>query len=427
MSETCHSENSGTCHSERSEESFPQFRYFLYDRRHPVEKQSEIWQKPLPMKSSISRQYAGVSLKHGEYFCAVQKFWESREQVTGSRLQGAGGRGQVTENNLSPTTCNLSPATCDLPPSIFLEKHGEFYHPARIEATENGEKTSFAVNVAISDTGKACIRGEYDILKQLNDDFPEYSFLPKVYEYGEIRSGGAEIPMFSGEWFDGYHEFHLSYHQQERKNRMIVWDSEKGNFFLSSEQACEIYAHAAMILTCYYDAETFAQIYPWHHAAGDFIVKVQDEAAPIKTGDVKLITVRQYRQQADEAEKPDAYTVLDALLVFFLNLSIRMRLDRLDGVGEMAWADDIAVAGTVAGFFRGLAMKAPVSVLPAPLDLCFQYYFLQRTEAELFDLSEAIMNAYSPDSAEFPVIRKHLKAHTDELYRAVILELGIEN
>ncbi len=397
-----------------------QFKYFLYDRRHPAEKESEIWQTPLPMKPANSRHvetHGRASLRVGEYFCAVRGFWE-RSGVRGQRFEG---RGQgAKQSSLTP---HPEPRTSN-PISIFLEKHGEFYHPARIEVIENGEKKSFAVNVAVSDTGKAHIRQEYDTLKRLNRDFPEYSFLPKVYEYGEIRIGnGAEIPMFLGEWFEGFHEFHLSCHPQERKNRIIVWDAENGNFFLSLEQTLELYAHAAMMLTCYYDAETFDQIYPWHHAAGDFIVKVQNDAAPITADDVKLITVRQYRQ-ASEAEKPDANAVLDALLAFFLNLSIRMRLDRLDGVGETAWADEIAVQGTVAGFFRGLAMKAPVSVLPAPLDLCFQYYFLQRTEAELFELSEAVMNAYSPDSAEFPVIKKHLKEHTAALCRAVISELG---
>ena len=54
----------------------------------------------------------------------------------------------------------------------------------------------------------------------------------------------------------------------------------------------------------------------------------------------------------------DIQALLDALLVFFLNLTIRMRLDRQDGIGEIVWADDIAIKGTLQGFLEGLALKS---------------------------------------------------------------------
>jgi hypothetical protein len=43
-----------------------------------------------------------------------------------------------------------------------------------------------------------------------------------------------------------------------------------------------------------------------------------------------------------------------AAIVFFANLTLRNRIDRLDGTGKLAWADDAAVAATVDGFYRAL-------------------------------------------------------------------------
>jgi hypothetical protein len=44
------------------------------------------------------------------------------------------------------------------------------------------------------------------------------------------------------------------------------------------------------------------------------------------------------------------------LLIFFLNLSIRMRLDRYDGVGDIVWADGPVVQSTLDGVMDGLAL-----------------------------------------------------------------------
>lgn len=76
-------------------------------------------------------------------------------------------------------------------------------------------------------------------------------------------------------------------------------------------------------MTCYYNAETFEQIFPWHHAAGDFVIKLQKNNMKMK-----LITVRQYapmlenkNETAKNNTDSDIYLMLEAMLVFFLNLS----------------------------------------------------------------------------------------------------------
>jgi hypothetical protein len=185
------------------------------------------------------------------------------------------------------------------------------------------------------------------------------------------------------------------------------------------EQSAELYRQAARILTYYYNVESFEQIFPWHHGAGDFVVKI--DKADL---DLKLISVRGYAtlftnpNQLKNGEK-DTELILQALLIFFLNLSIRMRLDRYDGVGNIVWADGLALQSTLAGFFEGLALKPPVASMPDSLDNCFRYYLSVCTEEDLYELSEAVIKTFNRRAPEMRVIKQHLKEHVEELNRVI--------
>ena len=116
---------------------------------------------------------------------------------------------------------------------------------------------------------------------------------------------------------------------------------------------------------------------------------------------------------------PDAEWILESLLVFFLNLVIKMRIDRLDGVGEIVWSDDIAVKGVLKGFFEGLVSKPPVRSFPESLADGFRQHLSACTHADLLDLNAAMVQAYHPMAPEVPVIRQNLMQHVEDLYRAI--------
>ncbi len=377
-------------------------KYFLYNRQNPIQKDSKIWKTPLPMNRKNSPILSDIPISHEDYFSAISSFLTKNrfEMIRASLSQNIG-------HDIMPEEI-----------AICLEKHGEFYHPSRIEAVADGKKFLFAVNAALSETGKKCIKEEYNILKRLNNDF-SHSFIPKVYGYGEGQiKDGAAIPIFIGEWFEGYHEFHISDDSDENQMKIAVWDSEKGKFFLSETHTGEIYRQAAMIMTSYYNIESSEHISPWHHAAGDFIVKIHNE----KT-EVRLITVRDYKrllpenQNKNKGNETEAGNILAAMLLFLMNLSIKMRIDRLDGVGDIVWADDIAVKGTIEGFFQGLAINPFNDIFPVPLELCFRNYILSYTDSDISDLFKQIFqNGYHSLSPEFPVIEKNIKQHSGSFY-----------
>ncbi|MEA1946856.1 MAG: hypothetical protein U9N83_06080 [Thermodesulfobacteriota bacterium] len=381
----------------------PQFKYFLSHKKNPAQKNSQIWTALLSMNRQQQPNDSGICVSHGDYFTAVRNVLEQNRYEIITRAVSQHIHREVTSQEIEEIR-------------IFLEKHGEFYHPARIETVLHGTAISFVLNVAISDSGKRCIQREYGLLKQLNEDFP-FSFLPKVYGQGRVSIADDEIGTFIGEWFKGYNEFHIFLDPEDEKHKIVVWDHEHGNYFLTTDQAINLYRQAAKILTCYYNVETFDQILFWHHAAGDFVLKCQNNRI-----DLKLITVRQYSPMFENNginKDPDMELILEALLVFFLNLAIRMRIDRLDGVGEIVWSDDTSVDGILKGFFEGLALKSTIVSIPGPLIDCFRNHLLSCSQSDLFGLSQAMVDAYNPQSPEIPVIKKNLKRHVKILFDAI--------
>ncbi len=384
----------------------PQFNYFLSNIKNEVQKDSKIWKSSIPMSRKQPKETSGIFFCYGDYFTAARSFLSANNCKTIITTVS-----QITNKNIKLSDIKSV--------NIFQEKHGEFYHPARIEAVVGKKKFPFVLNVAVSEIGRSCIEREYELLQRLNSKF-QNSYIPDVYGKDEIcLVNNLNLSMFLGQWFEGYNEFHLSHEPADSSKKMLVWDPVTGSFFLSKNQTRKLYRQAAMILTLYYDIETFNQIFPWHHAAGDFVIQIEDDEI-----DLKLITVRQYAPIFDnndrlEREDRDLKYIIEGMLVFFLNMSIRMRLDRLDGVGDVVWSDDCAVEETLKGFYQALALKPQIPLIPAPQADFFLDYLSALPESQLYDLSFSIADAYNPVASEVPVIKDQLKSHVACLYNSI--------
>ncbi|MBT8350725.1 MAG: hypothetical protein KJO26_05775 [Deltaproteobacteria bacterium] len=384
----------------------PRFNFFLSNTKNQVQKDSKLWGCPIPLSLKAPGESVDSGFSYGEYFTAARSFLSVNDcKIIISAIS------KITNQRLNPSDIKRV--------SIFQEKHGEFYHPARIETIVGEKEFSFVLNLAVSKTGRSCMIREYDLLQRLSNKF-EYSYTPKVYGNGEIYlDDDLKVSLFLGQWFEGYHEFHISSEPANSSKKPLVWDPDCGGFFLSKNQTGKLYRQASMILTLYYDIETFNQIFPWHHAAGDFVIRIREDEI-----DLKLVTVRQYAPLFDhndtiEEKEGSLQVIIEAMLVFFLNLSIRMRLDRLDGVGDITWSDDCAVKETVKGFYQALDSKPQVPLIPEPQADFFFDYLSALPESQLYDLCLSIADAYNTASAEVPVIRDQLKSHVALLYHSI--------
>lgn len=302
---------------------------------------------------------------------------------------------------------------------IRSEKHGAQYHIARVDLLAGNTSCNLALTSAITGDNRRRLREEFERLVSLGQKF-DFAYLPQVYGFGEEKcrtpAGAATFSLVVGEWFSGYHEWHLSIDKTDGKQKICLWDTATGNRFLTESEARQVIRQAAGILTLYYNIRTFAQIWPWHHAAGDFVLKSENGQS-----EVKLITARGYEPLAGFSA--DEGTGLEVpLLVFFLNLTLRIRLDRLDGTGIPAWFEDFAVHEAVSGFLEALAAKEmAVGVLPKDFKSDFLALLKTFDKKDFLEICQQIINHGRQDDHEedLTMLTTRLPEHCQQLCRVL--------
>ena len=376
----------------------PKFSYFLADAKYPIRPNCSEWTSALPIsRITMESKSTGRSFTYGDYFNAVRVFLERNQYKAVATALSRVGRGNGDVEQI-------------LAIRVFLVKHGQYYHPARIEIECKNNISFFVLNAALSATAREMIKEEVSVLGLMGSRFP-YSFIPEVYAAGEVRiDDGRDLDMFLGQWFEDYHEFHLS-RSSKGQNRIIVWDGNPAKCYLSQEQTGAVYETAALILTAYYNIATFEHIAAWHHAAGDFVIKPAGDRIAMK-----LITVRQYAPLLENV-KPDVNLILQALQLFLVKISLQMGLDRLDGVGDPVWAGEIAVSGAVNGFFKGLMMQVKAGLIPVEIVEGCREYLAAVPGSEWIDMLVSVVNRYDPCLPYLSLIRRNLDQHADCLYK----------
>jgi hypothetical protein len=327
------------------------FLFYLDNPAKSISDRDPQWFQPLPLtRPTVDRLQPRADLEptitYGDYFQAAADF-------LGQHL------GAIVENIQKDHPTGASSAMIRQT-SVHLVKHGAYYHPAKVSVHTGRQVLHLVLNVAVSQAGRGLIRHETVNLIRLDRKVPR-PLLPRVLARGEgAVCGKPSLAMFAAQWFDGFSEFHASADPLCTDRRIWkVW-GESGDWLLTSPQVRRVFVQAAAILTCYYNPFTFESILDWHHAAGDFVVQKRKRRI-----DVRLITVRRYAPLLDlAAEEVDLRDTLDGLILFLLDLSLRMRLDRLDGVGRMVWAQDWVASAVWKGFLLGMQNMAVLRKLP---------------------------------------------------------------
>jgi hypothetical protein len=296
---------------------------------------------------------------------------------------------------------------------VYAEKHGHFYHPAKIEVNTVKGTARFALNGALTKRGVEIMDREIMALRKLDAQY-SYPWLPRVYFSadfeGDSGSRHQRLSLFLAEWLEGFHEFHLSLDPGDGTQKMILWDGSPKPTFLSSRQTSQVYHQVSMILTRYYNPRTYEQIFPWHHGAGDFVIKTEGEEI-----EARLVTVRQYGALMD----PEKVPINEACMFFFLNLSLRTRLDRLDGVGDLVWAEGDCLERTWGGFWEGLKIKEKEGVVGQGFVRLFQDWMQSLTLGDLVERLSALLDSYDPEAPDLPVIKENIGPHLLRIYNFI--------
>lgn len=375
-----------------------EYRLFTPDGDIPVDPQILA----LPFKITPFTAHPFLTL--GDYFEAIETFLLRHN---GRSLESALHQALHTSIRVAPIDTLL----------IRSEKHGAFYHVASIEMTRPEERIKLAVSTALSPAARACLHREYHLLQSLGRSHP-LPYLPAAYALGQVdrekKEGRQSLLMVLTEWFEAFHEWHTTFDSTDGCRKIRIWDGGNHPPYLSQEDAFQLFREAAKILTLYYDPKTYRQIYPWHHAAGDFVVSTRAHAMQ-----VRLATVRKY-ESVMTAFTPGPVNPLIAMVYFLLNLTIRMRLDRMDGVGDTVWAEDFAVEATLQGFLEALYIMQQ----ERRFTLCGVNELLSLLRSfrlsELETLFESLCGLYADqDPEEYGLIQSRLRPHVKRLHQAL--------
>jgi hypothetical protein len=299
---------------------------------------------------------------------------------------------------------------------LISRKHGALYNVAEVRVLTANERCSLALNTAVGPHQQTVLSREFRLLEDLWKRFG-LPFLPRPYFLGEAPlDAGPGAPgtvrLFLAEWFEGYNEFHLSSEEGNPYPVTRVWDAEYGRSILGPDESNLLYRKASAILTAYFNEQSFTQIYPWHHAAGDFVLKLRNGEL-----DVRLVTARDCRSLLPGGGGPEDN--LFAAIHFFLNLSIRMRLDRWDGTGRLAWASPSCLQGVITGFLQSWEGKVQKTAagLPSASDILA---LLRGFSAdELSPLAEIVVENGLLEADEIDFLNSRIEEHVLSLYKSL--------
>lgn len=325
---------------------------------------------------------------------------------------------QWATQGLLPEQCQAMLSTKQSKISIVSDKIGALYHVARIQISNGQTALNLAMNSALSEAGKSCLFNDYQMLTNLQSTCSG-PFLPRPYAF----TGGSDSPCpqdtFSHmlvEWFDDFHEWHCTHSPDTRRPRISLWDRKKGSVLLNADQTYQIYYSAAAILTGLFNFESRYAVWDWHHAAGDFIVR--HRGANI---DIRLITVRNLRPSPFRpvSEKSQTPPLIFDLLLFLVDLSFRMRLDKLDGVGETVWLGEDAVEAVLSGFFATLDQRTAEIPHHGLLGLQLKAFFGNLSKEDMATICRPVLDGYGEllSAADQTMITSQHEEHLHALHR----------
>jgi hypothetical protein len=299
---------------------------------------------------------------------------------------------------------------------LRYEKYGTLYHVVSVEAGTKKNRWKFALSVAQYLEARETLDREFQLLHRLNKKY-EFPYIPRAYFKGirKIKKGPHQETFLMAlcSWFEGYHEWHFQ-KLDNHAETALIWDMEKGYHCATKQDVGQIIRQASRILTLYFDPNTFHHIDPWHHGAGDFVVKKKQRAI-----EVRLITVRGYEPM--EAFPADhTLSTREALFLFFLEMTIKMRLDKSEGMGSPLWASPTVIAPVLDGFVEALRLKEKRGDISPFLVEEFFDHLRRLSEEDLYSKMVQFARKYRhSDPVDFACIHQNLEKHVSDLYKVL--------
>lgn len=393
----------------------PPFRFLLSADHTPVVPGTPLWKAPLPTSRGAAGGLPGETatnvdgpVSYGAYFSTLQETLAADHCAALCKALA-----RTTRASMAPEQIERV--------EIQLLKHGHFYHPACVVVFVAGVAHSLALNLALTSDGIALLPKETAALAELAGQGGLDS-LPQVLAQGECASAEGKLwRWFLAPWFEGFHEFHLT-RVAGGCEAVTVWNGAPGPTLLNAAHTDTLLEGAARLLATAFNPHTLAHVFPWHHAAGDFVVRLGPGGQP----QVRLITVRDYQAllpsiECEDTDGEDAFLerLLYALLLLVVQVALRLRVDRLDGVGEIAVHPASVLTAICRGCLAGIVQMCRRWSLPRELSLAVQAYLGTPSRDDLSQINAAVVGGFAPGSEERETLGPYLQEHVKALHEAL--------
>lgn len=352
-----------------------------------------------PLKISLSETHSTLTL--GDYFHAVTSFLlEEHADKLLRILADIHGTSSISLSSIDKI-------------HLYSEKLGAFYHIASIHIHYAVSITKFAVSTAFTPSGERCLAHDFKTLSRLRT-YTGCNCMTRPFFMGRARPKNSKADnsflMVLAEWLEGFHEWHFSHDIKTDEKHIVLWDYTHGARFLQNRSEKKIFRQIANILTVCFNPDNGDQICRWHNAAGDFIIKEEDG-----TIGTRLTTVRAYHPLMEyENDTADNSTL--CLIFFFLDLSVRISMDRLDGVGKPVWAGESFLRPTLQGFLEGLRTMEDKKRLESGAASGILQLLKQMDRQEFKALYRPLLNIYDEEhNMDYTLITSNINGHINGL------------
>jgi hypothetical protein len=165
-------------------------------------------------------------------------------------------------------------------------------------------------------------------------------------------------------------------------------------------------------LAGHYDVFSGEQILDWHHAAGDFVVRLGEDGGLA----LRLVTVRRYGALAPGAVV-DLGSALAAAALFCVHTTLWLRLDRCEGVGALVLADPGTIEPALAGIFEALEAKVRNGALPAGMPEAIAAYLGTISREDLVAMIMALAGRRPAGDSTRSLLGRAAPVHAAQLQR----------
>ncbi len=301
--------------------------------------------------------------------------------------------------------------------SIVMEKCGTHYQVSRIGmVTNRAKKQDLALITAFDHKSRNILKRDYRFLSHLWQT-RHRKVVPRPISISDVEicssSNTYPVTISIMEWLNGFFEWHFSQVGDDNLFGIVIWQPGTGIVPLKEkDDENKVFENIAEIIAYCFDPFDLRQICLWSNAAGDFVVGWDEKGI----FSAKLTTIRKYSCIPAPDPLAQEERLVFSLLYLLLDLTLNIRLDRIDGTKGYFFAEPEILKPVIKGFFKGLRALREEKYIGSDPICGFLSLIGSLNSRDLMDLYQGLMDFYGRwNRSDEAFLQEKLASHCKQL------------